>query len=314
MIDFIKIEIPFYSRAKLLENRFLDFKSKYSLTTGELSESKIIAEYKGMKFISLNSNRLIIQGSIHKYFNFLQNKTAPNQYTAEKIAKGFNGNTFNNTQLKFAINNLCNTIEIKPNKAILRGFEYGLNITIKHKCNLFLNSLIQHKNLTFSSVKDINQFYRQAKHQRFIVKCYDKQIQYGLNKQTIRFENKQTKMIDLNNLPIVTLADLQKSKNLNLLLPLLLKKWDEVILYDFTIKKKLLSKNQKEKNKDLSNPYFWQNTKANHTHRYKKRLKDYSIKFGSNVHQDFKIKMQEQWQKQNQNCVTFNRLLKRATV
>jgi hypothetical protein len=308
LIDFVKIQIPYYPREKLLNNRLLDFKSDYSLSTGELSEVKIMAEYKGMKFISHKSNKLTIQGSIHKYYNFLQNVKAPNQLTPDRIKKGFNGNTFHLTQLRLAIDSLCNKLEIKPNKAMLRGFEYGLNIIIDYECDTFLNALIRHKILGFSIAKDYCQFYRQVKHQRFIIKCYDKQIQYGLDKPMIRFENKQMKMIDINNLPIKTLADLKENKNLDSLKLLLLKKWDEVILYDFTINKELLSKSQKLKNKDLSNPYYWRSTKSNHIHRIKKRLKEYSKNYGLNVHQDFKNKMQNQWDFQNQKCVTFNRL------
>ena len=89
MVDFVKIEIPFYNSVKLLKNKLLDFKGNYSMTSGEVNEIKIIAEYNGMKFISYSSNRMEIRGSIHKYFNFLSKVKAPNQISSEQIAKGY---------------------------------------------------------------------------------------------------------------------------------------------------------------------------------------------------------------------------------
>ncbi len=310
MIDFVKIDIPFYPREKLLKNSNLDFKSNYSLSTGEIEQDKVTAEYKGMKFISLSTNRLIVQGSLHKYYNFLNNNFAPNQISKEQKTKGFNGNTFNLTQLKYAVNHLCRLNNINPKQAVLRNFEYGLNIQINNDCQIFLNSLIRHKNKEFSSVKDISQYYRQVKNQRFIIKCYDKQIQYQMPMPIIRFENKQIKMIGLINLPIKCLADLTIKENLESLKHLLVKKWDEVLMYDFTIEISNLKGKERSKIKDLSNPLFWQSIKSNHTHRHKEKLKELSLKYGKNIKKIFMNEIIKQWDKQNQNCVTFNRLFK----
>lgn len=314
MIDFIKIEIPFYQRTNLLNNQKLDFKADYSLTTGETFDEKMVAEWNGMKFISTSSERLFVQGSIHKYYNFIKKEYAPNQFSEQRRKKGFNGNTFNLTQLKYSINHLCDLIKIKPLEAILRGVEHGLNIDIENDSHEFLDALINHKQISFSSVKEIDQYFRQVKHQRYIIKCYDKQIQYGLENSIIRFENKQMKMFDLKSISIKTLEDLMNIKNLTELKLLLLKKWDEVVLFDYTIKKRHLNNSQKNQLKDLSNPRIWQKIKSNHTHRFKMRLKSFSENYGTNLHKEFKKKLNNQWDFQNQNCVTFNRLFKEQIV
>lgn len=314
MIDFIKIEVAFYDRNRLLKNTFLDFKGDYSMSTGNIDEAKIVAEYYGIKFISFQSQRLILQGSIHKYYNFLTRTNAPNQVRTEQKAKGFNGNTFNLTQLKYSINHLCSLIKIEPKEAILRSFEYGLNIAINQECQTFLSSLIRHKCKEFSSIKERQQYFRQAKSQRFIVKCYDKQIQYGISQPTIRFENKQIKMIDLKQLPIKNLADLTDKSNLDNLKKSLLKKWDEVTMYDFTIQKAQLNRKEIDKIKDLSNPIFWQSMQSNHTHRHKKKLKELSITYGENIHVKFRDQLTNQWANQNQHCVTFNQLFENQNV
>lgn len=301
MIDFIKIEVPNYPREMLLNNSLFDFKSDYSHSTGEISEEKAVAEFNGMKFISLTTERLFIQGSIHKYHNFTRGITAPNQKTDEQIAKGFNGDIFNLTQLKESIEHLCGTIGIKPNNAILRGFEYGLNIFIENNPQAFLCALIQHKTTPFGSQKDLDIYYRQSKHQRYIVKCYDKQIQYGLDKPTIRFENKQTKMRDMRSLQIQTLDDLTAPDKLEGLKKLLLKKWDEVTLYDFTINKKKLSKRQKNQLKDLSNPREWAELKRHKNLRSRNRLKRYSENHGKNIHLTFRKQLQKQWDLQTKS-------------
>ena len=301
MIDFIKIEIPFYPRKTLVNNRLFDFKGDYSYSTGELREEKIVAEFKGMKFISLTTERLFVQGSIHKYHNFTKRITAPNQKTEWQIAKGFNGNIFNLIDLKESINHLCGIMGIKPNEAILRGFEYGLNISIENNPQSFLNALIQHKATPFGSEKDLNKYYRQSKHQRYIVKCYDKQIQYGLDKPIIRFENKQMKMQDLKTLNIQTLNDLTNPDKLDGLKNLLLKKWDEVTLYDFTINKSKLSKTQKNQLKDLSNPREWAELKRHKNLRSRNRLKRYSENHGKNIHLTFRKQLEKQWDLQTKS-------------
>lgn len=314
MIDFIKIEVPFYKRDALLKNASLDFKADYSLTTGETFEKKVVGIYNGMKFISFESGKLIIQGSIHKYYNFLQDITAPNQNTQQQIAKGFNGNTFCLSQLKFGVLHLCNILKIEPREAILRGFEYGLNVTIEGNCQTFLRALMMHGNLPFSIDENALKFYRQAAHQRYIIKCYDKQIQYGLDKPIIRFENKQMKLKDFENLPISSLEDLTKVENLEILKNLLLKKWREVLIYDFAIHKRKMSLKDNQRLKDLSNPNYWIGLKSNHRDRPRKKLKEYSIQYGLDIHNQFANSLSIQWDFQNKNCVTFNRLFKRTVV
>src|SRR5690606_13769405 len=79
--------------------------------------------------------------------------------------------------------------------------------------------------------------YIQAQHQRQILKIYDKRTHYQkrgfiISQEILRIEVKYRKMIELNAKGIYTLQDLL-NYGLENFIPVLLKKWQEVIFYDF---------------------------------------------------------------------------------
>ncbi len=87
---------------------------------------------------------------------------------------------------------------------------------------------------------------------------------------------------------------------------MLLKRFDEVMNYDYTINKKALTNTQNQLLKSYSNPRYWINDlKPKERDRHKKRLKQIIENHSQNLHQQL---MQEIIKK----CVIINRLSEKA--
>jgi hypothetical protein len=93
---------------------------------------------------------------------------------------------------------------------------------------------------------------------------------------------------------------------------LLLKRFDEVMHYDYTIDKNKVSKLKLEQLKSYSNPRFWiEDLKPNHRDRHKKNLKAITLRFSKNLHQQIRTDILQKCVtinqlSQNLNCVTIN--------
>jgi hypothetical protein len=117
----------------------------------------------------------------------------------------------------------------------------------------------------------------------------------------LRVELKIMKMIELKDLQIKTFADI----NIDTLKKaeiLLLKRFNEVMHYDYTIAKNKLSKLKYEQLKSYSNPRFWiEDLKPIHRDRHKKNLKSITLQFSKNLHQQIRTNIVKK-------CVTINQL------
>ena len=127
MVDYLKAEVYGCNSQEWTNNPYLDFKGTHSTKTG-LIDNKVTAQFNSLTFTIYDSGLMLLSGSIHKYFNHLQKKKAPNQCSKEEIQKGFNGNDFNLTQLKYALNDLKKNFNIDLNNSIIRNIEFGVNL------------------------------------------------------------------------------------------------------------------------------------------------------------------------------------------
>ena len=110
MIDGIIIELIDFD-SKLWEcNPKLDFFVLKNLGSDEEVGSRK-AKYRGLDFIIEPKGKVKIKGSIHKFFNGGEHNA--NRFTYENFLE--------------AVNQLT-SFGVKPDAAILRGFEIGLNI------------------------------------------------------------------------------------------------------------------------------------------------------------------------------------------
>ena len=185
-IDYLKGEIIGMDINLILENKSLVFTERINTDTGEIivinKNGKSIkrrktAEYKGLKFQYYpHSNKVYLSGSIHKYKN-----------NGEHNYDDLHHSKFNE--------NLCNLDKefgIKPRNIKLNQIEWGINITPHIPIDRILKSSLIHKGKRFEKVNvGYNSNYYQSEHANYILKMYDKSMQYRTDKPILRFERKQ---------------------------------------------------------------------------------------------------------------------------
>ena len=297
MIDYIKILLSNIDVKHLLQLTYLDFKVEVSNDTGELSTKKI-AEYRFCKITIYDTGTVLFTGSIHKLWNSLKDIKAPNYKNIETY-KGFNGNQFTLENIIEVRNHLENLFECEPQQMIFQNIELGVNTTPEFNPNLYLKGLLYHKNKLFEFRYDNN--LAQAQHQRFIFKIYNKSLQYGMSEFTLRIELKIIKSEELKTIGLRTFADIN-AITLGKAKQMLLNRFNEVMHYDYTINKKGLTDTQNQLLKSYSNPRYWIiDLEPKYRDRHKKRLKEITIKYSKNLHQQLR-------QNIIQKCVMINRL------
>jgi len=259
MIDFVKVVLVGPSKQDLIENPLLNFKGLYEVSTAE-TDTKLIAEYRNMKFIIYNESFIMMQGSLHKYKN--EGKHNYDSFTFSELK-----NVLKDLQIKF---------KIDIDNSIIQNVEVGVNINPPIKSIIILDNLLLHKQMKFKDVSLIRGTYKQVVHQRYLVKAYDKKIQYkktyNLKEEILRFELKFIKSIEFNKVGLNTLLDLMDNKVLKDLSNLLQKEWGNCLMFDSTIEEKNLSKRVREvKMNQWRNWSFWVNlSKQNRFKQMKK--------------------------------------------
>jgi hypothetical protein len=114
-------------------------------------------------------------------------------------------------------------------------------------------------------INNFRGYYNQFKHDKYIIKVYDKAKQNRLKEDLLRFEIKETNWSEYRlEYGIKTLADFNKSDK-KIFVDKLLKKWEELIFYDPTIKS--LDKWHK-----YSNVKFWRDVSKKQKSKHLKRL------------------------------------------
>ena len=304
MIDYVKIYLENINLKSLLSNKELDFNGGYSITTGEIKENVLIADYHFCKITVKNAKsenpHILFTGSIHKFWNDLNGIKAPN-FDSNKPYKGFNGNQFNVNNIVEVRTHLEKLFNCNAKQMIFQNIEFGVNTILNFNPNFYLKGLLYHKNILFEFSHSGNN--AQAQHHNIIFKIYNKTYQYKMNENVLRVELKVMKMIAINFLEIKTFSDisttsLAKVKNM------LLNRFNEVVHYDYTIDKKKLTKRELEAIKSYSNPRYWiEDLKPIHRDRHKKKLNILTSNFSNNLHQQIKEEILKK-------CVMINRLKK----
>jgi hypothetical protein len=299
MIDYIKLLLLNIDITRLLLLPYLDFKTDVSKQTGELG-TKQIAKYHHCKITIYDTGIVLFSGSIHKLYNSLNNIKAPN-YNKEKLYKGYNGNQFKLVNILEVRTHLANLFDCQPHQMQFQNIEFGVNAEPVFNPDTFTKGLLYHNGEPFEY--RFNNNYTQAIHQRFIFKIYNKGNQYGISTNTLRIELKFRKMKEVHVLGIKTFADINTC-TLNKAKRELLKRFDEVVYYDYTINKKSLPSSLKKVLIKYSNPRYWLiKLKSNHRHREKKRLKKIIIDYSENLHSQIRKEIIKK-------CVIINQLSK----
>ncbi len=279
MIDYVKISLKDIDVDRLSEK--LDFKFEVTENTGEPSTKKSV-DYHFCKITIYDSGLVLFTGSIHKLYNSLNNIKAPN-WQDWKVYKGYNGNQFTINHILEVKTHLQELFDCDVEQMIFQNNELGVNTTTVFNPQLFIKGLLYHNGKPFEFRH--NKHFAQVIHQRYYIKIYNKSNQYGMPEHTLRVELKVIKTEDIKHLGINTFADINTS-TLNKAKELLLKRFDEVVYYDNTIVKENLTGTQKRTLERYSNPRYWIDVlKPNKRDTQKKKLKDFILKYSSNLHQ-----------------------------
>lgn len=279
MVDYASIIVLGLNSKKLEANPLLDFYDSINLTTGEIrtvnrNGNRItpykVAFYNGLEFRIYDTGTVKIIGSLHKYYNLgLQNY---NDFTFEAFLS--------------VLKDIENKFGIKSNNCILKSVELGINIIPTIEVNHILNHCFLHKTKPFESCKnDKEGKYIQVRHSQYIIKIYNKGLQYSrkgfkIENEIIRFEIKYTKMERLNKLGVFNLNDIVEL-GFKFIEKELITEWQNVLFYDTTI-------NVKSKRLvNYKNPLYWSELlqKPTNTNYYKQKtkLKEFTLESSDNI-------------------------------
>lgn len=217
-----------------------DFREKVNTETSETNNCKV-AMYKGLKITLHSSDRLVVSGSLHKYFN----------------GNGMNHDQFTLSKVITALKMLESALQIQLDRCVLHNIEFGVNVKPVAPIQATLNYIFQHRGKSFSLEHNNN--YRVCTHEQYHVKIYNKvydmlqrtDLNYTLSSKEksilkkslkqefpnsiLRYELKFKKMEKLNAIGIYTLADLEKEYWLNSVEEMLLNEWEQILAFDFTL-------------------------------------------------------------------------------
>ena len=298
LIDYVKILFNCIDVTRLYNLPFLDFTTVVNLKTGEATTKKTVI-YHFCKITIYESGLVLFSGSIHKLYNSIKGIKAPN-YNKQIQYKGFNGNQFNINNIYEVRTHLEELFNCKSKDMIFQNIEFGVNTNPLFVVQQFLKGLLYQKGKLFEY--KYNGYYAQVKHQRYLLKIYNKSNQYQMDKETLRVELKIVKTEFLKQTGIRTFEDITE-KTLENATNLLLTTFDEVVYYDYTIQKKGLKEQHKQTLRNYSNPRYWvYNLLPRYRDRHKKKLADFIINHSNNLHSIIR-------QDIINKCVIINRLI-----
>lgn len=269
MIDGVKI-LCNLNPSDWTNNKNLSFRAWADLATGEAPHNSTHAEIKGLRLsIVLGDTGTFcnLRGSLPKYFN-----------NGENNAFDYDYSNFLTT-----CDQLAGELKIKPNNAILRGFEFGVNVSLPVPVREVLENIKAYKKHTFG------QYTEKGKglglvfdFQQYRVKIYDKgHQQTGKPSQLMRFEIGVKKMAFVKNLEIKTLADLQNKSVWAGLSGILLSVWRDIVYLEKGLKYKLMKAHQQKKYLYFFNPLYWIDLNKKQYHTARQTLSKLRAKYGN---------------------------------
>jgi hypothetical protein len=239
MIDYIKILNLAVSSTDLEHNEYLQDSWIIGSQNGEVLKQQ--TNYFGLTFSIKNTN-VRLTGSIHKYKN----------------SGLHNHNDFTKTQVHEVINELSKKFEIDLQNSHLNNIEFGVNVNLPFEPKVLLNSLITHKGEPFTREIEDGKIYYQCKRSQFIIKIYDKGLQYHQVANILRFELKVLKMqfFKTKGIEVSVLADLLND-GIYAKFGGVLKTYFDEILFDESINLKDLNATERETYLRGQNPKTW---------------------------------------------------------
>lgn len=279
MIDWIKFEA--YPPEPDKMRKRLDFMRPVNTETGEVFGTheaaflRIRAERDAvMKLQLFPSGRLLITGSLHKFYH------------------GVNHTDFLLSDLFKSISSICEAIGIAPVAGHILQMEYGVNIRTPFAPKELLSRLICMKYRSFNAMKPLHCIGRDCYIGDWGVKIYDKGKQYGLPDHLLRMEKKVTNSRFLRKMNIQTLADFTPA-GLERLVEDFVVMFRHVLVNDRSIKDDSLTGRQRLALANYRNPGYWEVLSRHAAHNARKRFDLLIGKYGNETYLNTVLKLTE---------------------
>lgn len=298
--DYIKAELINFDVNLLLNNENLKFASLIDESTGEIikqftrdgkeKQPKRIAVHKGLVFqYYLNSQKVFISGSLHAYSNHGDH----------------NHNDFSLSAFLEVLKELETDFNILPNHVNITQLEWGVNINPPICPNQIINHSLFHKWQRFENrIDNKTGKYHQSVHTDYILKLYNKGLQFGTVNEILRFERKQLNYLKFSKSIGIgqTLQDLIDS-DFKSLKSTLLTNWNEILFFDPLMHTE--SKNVFKYRDVLTWEYY--STKSRKTrNKHFNKLREYNIQFGGDIQSKVSQIITDKLIELNKDVVTFS--------
>ncbi len=235
MIDLIKLRkknISDTEKSILIEKSNLKQQTAQGKTYFDNATTK---NFEGGFYINIDAeNTLKVEGSLHKYYNWLQSK------------KLLNNNRFTITQAYQTFKNLIENKGFEPQGVLVTQFEIGANIPISIDAKIVLSKVLYISVFEDLSIKKpfmINPKYRDARHIttyfnrgiKIYYRMYDKHFEMRMKEKATPNGANIIRIETVNlNVQKTLLTDFMKLKSLTLQKINFQKKWDKVY-FDFEV-------------------------------------------------------------------------------
>lgn len=280
MIDGVKISFYSETIVKDLSCLGVAVLTPTEEETGEIHFPKY-GVYRALRFKIRESNRVEINGSLHKYW------------------KGENHSNFTFGELCECISDLCGKFDINPLEARLHNLEFGVNVSPPFNPYEFCGNVIAFRGESFSKFrtngKDKIQIGFEATKNQYSVKVYDKGKQYRKSENILRYEIRVNKMERIKYTGIYFLSDLTDRNKLEALGLILNEVFDELIICD-KVNPSDLSKNEFRIYTEGKNPKEWEQYTPKQRTTRKKQFNEIIGRHGQNNWKETTARMvNEKW-------------------
>lgn len=290
MIDGVKI-LCNLNPTDWTNNKSLSFRSWIDTATGEMPRNNKHATTNGLHLSIIEGEKETfcnVRGSLPKYYT-----------NGETNAYDYDFRDFLNT-----CDQLNQNLNICPKTAILRGFEFGVNIDLPLDFSNIYECIKSYKQHAYSQYTEngktlgiVFQF------QQYKIKIYDKGMQKtGKKSRLMRFEIEVNKMAWVKRLEAKTLADLQNTGIWLELSKILLTVWSDIIFVDKYLKYRPMTNHEQKKYLRYFDTHYWTGLNKKQYFTAKNHLSKLRAKYGTE--NDLKTKI---------TALIFEKLQKLAT-
>ncbi len=274
MFDGFKITIRDQLIIKRLhQNELLEFIEHTNTITGEVKNQT--ADYKGLKITTYPAGLIEVKGSFHKYYNH-----------------GFhNYDDFTITKMSAVVNNLQSDLDLNLFKASINNLEFGFNLNTPFAPNALINSLhcFKWNQFNIMDTKGPGTGKECKSYGQYVVKIYNKGLQYAQPQNILRIEKKVMVMCALKFGPLC-LSDLLNPQLWEHCKLELIKMFDDVLINE-PLETNMLTKNQQRIYNTVVNQSNWINFKKDNRKRYKKAFNEIISKYGKVQYRPIVLKL-----------------------